>query len=100
MTWAKMLEDEYKKIGSERILAGTTLDKNLERVDSNKQVAEEVGFGNKETYRQAKYISENASEEMIQQLDEGQLSINAAYKKLYLKRANKILRICIVMKLE
>jgi hypothetical protein len=32
---------------------------------TTKQVAQEVGFGNKETYRQAKYISENASESTL-----------------------------------
>jgi ParB family chromosome partitioning protein len=82
MTWAKMLEEEYKKDGEKNMLSGLPLDKNLQRVDSNKQVAEEVGFGNKETYRQAKYISENADEEMIQQLDEKKLSINKAFLTL------------------
>lgn len=52
------------------------------RADS--KVAEEGGFGNKETYRQAKYISENADEEMIKALDDGKLSINKAYVALKL----------------
>jgi ParB family chromosome partitioning protein len=84
MVWAKLLEIEYKKIAKEN--QGTridlTSDKLLSNVDSNKKVAEDVGFGNKETYRQAKFVSENADEELIKALDEGQLSVNAAYKQL------------------
>lgn len=89
MTWAKMLEIEYSKIAKENIQGGVTLGKNLERVNTNKQVAEEIGFGNKETYRQAKYISENADEDTIKQLDDGQLSVNKAYTQLKEKLQEK-----------
>jgi len=82
MTWAKLLEEEYKKTGKENMSNGGKGDKILETLNSNQKVAEEVGFGNKETYRQAKYISENADEEMIQQLDEKKLSINKAFLTL------------------
>jgi ParB family chromosome partitioning protein len=89
MVWAKLLEEEYKKIAKENQATSTggtnpQLRQNFGkagfRTDNN--VAEDVGFGNKETYRQAKFVSENADEEMIKSLDDGQLSINAAYKKL------------------
>lgn len=56
MAWAKMLEEEYKKIAKDNMSNGGKGDKILETLDSNKQVADEVGFGNKETYRQAKYL--------------------------------------------
>lgn len=85
MQWAEQLKDEYSKIAKKnqggRIRASTP-------IDSNKQVAKDVGFGNKETYRQAKYIYENGNEDLIKQLDEGQLSINKAYNTL--KNQNKI----------
>ncbi len=96
MTWAKMLEIEYGKIAKENQLSGlknqeSSFDKFLEndKINTNKQVAEEVGFGNKETYRQAKYISENADEETIKKLDDGQLSINKAYTQLKEKLSEK-----------
>ncbi|NMM64362.1 hypothetical protein HBE96_17215 [Clostridium sp. P21] len=74
MQWASQLEEIQKVKAKEN--QGTRLDltsdKILSKVDSNKKVAEESGFGNKETYRQAKYIYENGSEELIKQLDEKQ----------------------------
>jgi ParB family chromosome partitioning protein len=45
-------------------------------------VAESTGFGSGKQYDKAKYISENADEEMIKSLDEGKLSINKAYLNL------------------
>jgi ParB family chromosome partitioning protein len=91
MAWAKMLEKEYGKIALERkkggqggVLLSPKSDKANIRTD--KKVAQEVGFGGKEKYRQAKYISENATEEMIAELDEGKLSINKAYVTLKEKK--------------
>jgi len=89
MAWAKMLEEEYKKIATNNSLSN--LQQNSDMQDSasrenigsvRDKVANDIGIGSGETYRQAKYISENASEEMIKQLDEGQLSINKAYLTL------------------
>ncbi|ERI90962.1 hypothetical protein HMPREF1982_03524 [Clostridiales bacterium oral taxon 876 str. F0540] len=88
MQWAEQLKKEYEKIAKENQLSGlnnqTSCDKILpnDKIDSNKQVAEDVGLGNKETYRQAKYIYDNGSKELIKQLDDGQLSINKAYLTL------------------
>ncbi|WP_162267602.1 ParB N-terminal domain-containing protein, partial [Clostridium botulinum] len=82
MQWAEQLKEEYSKIAKENMLKGITLDQNLSKVDSNKQVAKDTGFGSKETYRQAKYIYENGNNELIQQLDDEQLSINKAYNML------------------
>ena len=49
---------------------------------SAEKVSAMVGFGNRETYRQAKYITEHADEDTIRSLDEGSLSVNAAYQRL------------------
>lgn len=74
MAWAEQLKKEYEKIAKENqgLRSDLTSDKILSNVDSNKQVAEDVGFDNKETYRQAKYIYENGNKEIIKQLDDGQ----------------------------
>lgn len=45
-------------------------------------VAAAVGLGSGETYRKAKKVVENADPELIKALNENQLSINGAYKKL------------------
>ncbi|WP_242950751.1 ParB/RepB/Spo0J family partition protein [Clostridium botulinum] len=82
MQWAEQLKEEYSKIAKENMLKGITLDQNLSKVDSNKQVAKDTGFGSKETYRQAQYIYENGNEDLIQQLDDEKLSINKAYNML------------------
>jgi hypothetical protein len=44
--------------------------------ETRQKVAEQSGFGSHDTYNKAKYISDNASEELVKQLDDGQLSIN------------------------
>jgi ParB family chromosome partitioning protein len=45
------------------------------------------GFGSNNTYNKAKFISENADDDMIKSLDEGKLSINKAY--ITLKQRNE-----------
>jgi ParB family chromosome partitioning protein len=50
-------------------------------------VAAATGFGSGKNYDKAKFISENASDEIIKALDEGKLSINGAYQHLmFLKK--------------
>lgn len=89
MTWAKMLEEEYKKIAKENQLSGlnnqiSVCQKSDERESfrTDDKVAQEAGFGSRDTYKKAQFISENADEEMIKALDEGKLSINKAYTSL------------------
>ncbi|HET7616716.1 MAG TPA: hypothetical protein VFK27_07100, partial [Bacillales bacterium] len=60
-----------------------------EKGETNENVAKQSGFGNRETYRQAKYIDKHADEETIAQLDDGQLSVNRAYTELKAKLAEK-----------
>lgn len=82
MEWADRLKEEYRKIAEANSHAGTTgTDVTLVgRVDN--KVAEQTGLGSREKLRKAEYIKEHADEEMIRQLDEGQLSINAAFVTL------------------
>lgn len=40
------------------------------------KVSQDVGLGSRGTYRKAKYIYENGNNELIQQLDDEELSIN------------------------
>jgi len=42
--------------------------------------AEKAGFGNPETYRQAKHVVDHAPQEITDQMDQGDLSINKAYQ--------------------
>ncbi|KEI92180.1 hypothetical protein [Clostridium botulinum] len=83
--WAEQLKEEYSKIAKENLVTSTggkepqllsTLSK-AEKIDSNKQVANDLDMGTT-TYRKAKYIYENGNEDLIQQLDDEQLSINKA----------------------
>ena len=85
MDWAERLKEEYRKIAEANTAAnlpGSPSDTrvSLGRVDD--KVAEETGIGSREKLRKAEYIRANADEEMIRQLDEGQLSINGAYVRL------------------
>jgi len=81
MRYASRLKPVYQAIAQQNIMRGTP-DKCLSGGRSNEVVAEKVGLGSYETFRKAEKIIESAPEEMIRQLDEGQLSINAAYQRL------------------
>jgi ParB family chromosome partitioning protein len=80
--WAKRLEQVEKIKAKENMSKGGKGLQNIVNLDSNEITAKESGFGNKETYRQAKFILENADPEIIKQLDEKQISIHSAYQKL------------------
>jgi ParB family chromosome partitioning protein len=93
MRWAEQLKSEYKKIAEANQKAGTSAKclAQVGRVDE--KVAEETGIGSKEQLRKAEFVNANADEEMIRNLDDGKLSINAAYVKLKedLNKANVLL---------
>jgi ParB family chromosome partitioning protein len=88
MQWAEQLKAEYEKIAKANSL------NNLENLSSGKhlplgevgrvrdKIAEDLNLGSGEQFRKAEYIKQNADEELIKALDEGQLSVNAAYKQL------------------
>lgn len=81
MKWAEELKNEYSKIAKEN----QTYGKNLPEVETGRvrdKIAKDLNIGSGETFRKSQYIYNNASEEMIKQLDEGQLSINKAYNDL------------------
>lgn len=84
MEWAKLLENEISKKAKENQgkRSDLTSVESKTNVRTDGLVAKEVGLGGKDTYRKAKYIYENADEEMIKQLDDGKLSINGAYVSL------------------
>ncbi|WP_132250711.1 hypothetical protein [Natranaerovirga pectinivora] len=54
------MKDEYGKIAKENMSKGGQGLQNFANLNTNHQVANDVGFGNKETYRQAEYIYNNA----------------------------------------
>jgi ParB-like chromosome segregation protein Spo0J len=88
MDYAKRLEVIEREKAKERQLS-TLNNQNIdmqniaEREGTTRDiVAESTGFGSGEQYRKAKFISENADEEIIKSLDEGKLSINKAYQTL------------------
>lgn len=94
MQWAEELKKEYEKIakvnqqgGQGGVLLSTVSDEASFRTDV--AIAQDLDMG-KTTYRQAEYIKNNAPEELIKQLDDGQLSINKAYTTL--KEQNKQLQ--------
>jgi ParB family chromosome partitioning protein len=49
---------------------------------AEKETAKEIGIGSRRQYYKEKFITENADEELIKQLDEEQISIHGAYQKL------------------
>ncbi|NFD29637.1 hypothetical protein EXN57_14515 [Clostridium botulinum] len=80
--WAEQLKEEYSKIAKENLVTSTggkepqprpTLDK-AEKFRTDESVANDLDMG-RTTYRKAKYIYENGNNELIQQLDDEQLSI-------------------------
>jgi len=77
--YARKLEEVEKIKAKERMNLGQKSD---EGGRSDTIVADKSGFGSRDTLRKAKFISENADEELIKQLDEGKLSINKAYQTL------------------
>lgn len=90
MDLARRLEAVEREKAKERKVANLTnsLDvptlatREMEEGATNSKVAGAIGLGGKETYRKAKKIIEEADPELIKALDENQLSINGAYKKL------------------
>lgn len=78
LEWARRLERIERVKAEERMKAGKKID-NGEKGEVREIVARKSGFGNKSTYRQAKFIAEHADEEIINKLDNGEISIYKAY---------------------
>ncbi|MCM0758501.1 hypothetical protein M7775_07945 [Sporomusa sphaeroides DSM 2875] len=84
--WAKRLERIEREKAKER--QGTRTDivemfpPSQDQGKTRDIVAEQSGFGSGKTFEKAKFISENATPELIAELDEGAISINKAYQQL------------------
>lgn len=76
--WGKRLEQVEKMKAQERIAAKEILPGH-ESGQVRDIVAEQAGFGSGKTYDKAKYIIENATPEIIQQLDAGTISTHRAF---------------------
>ncbi|MED4883877.1 ParB N-terminal domain-containing protein [Bacillus smithii] len=91
LEWARRLERIERVKAEERRKAtlkqykDTDMHKCVNREVSgitNEIVAEKSGFGSREKYRKAKFIAENADQETINKLDNGEISIHKAYTEL------------------
>lgn len=84
MELAEKIEDVEKEKAKQRQGTRTDLtsDTNVSKVRTDEEVAEKTGLGSREKLRKAKFITENADEELIKQLDEEQISIHGAYQEL------------------
>lgn len=82
MNYAKLIEEVEKLKAKENMIKGGQGLPTLGSLNTNETVADKSGFGGKETFRKAKFIAENADEELIKDLDEKAISINKAYQKL------------------
>ncbi|MGC5773657.1 ParB N-terminal domain-containing protein [Paenibacillus pabuli] len=77
--WAKRLEEVERIKAKERMAAGKENVPEQPAGQVRDIVADQAGFGSGRTYDKAKYIMENATPEIIQQLDEGIISTHKAY---------------------
>ena len=89
--WIEMLKNEYQKRAEANSRANLK-DSGSPSVSSetvgrvNQKVADELGLGSANKVYKTEYVAQHATPEMIKELDENQLSVNAAYQAL--KRDN------------
>ena len=77
--WAKRLEEVARIKAKERMAGGKENLPDHESGQVRDIVAEQAGFGSGKQYDKAKFIAENATPEIIQQLDEGLISTHKAF---------------------
>lgn len=77
--WAKRLEDVERIKAKERMAGGKENFPDHETGQVRDIVAEQAGFGSGKQYDKAKFIAENATPEIIQQLDAGLISTHKAF---------------------
>lgn len=77
--WAKRLEEVERIKAKERMAAGKENFHEQPAGQVRDIVADHAGFGSGRNYDKAKYIMENATPEIIQQLDAGIISTHKAY---------------------
>lgn len=83
MKWAEELKKEYGKIARENQGARNdlTYGQDCPNVETSQKIAEDLDMS-KTNLKKSQYIYNNADEELIKKLDEGQLSINKAYNSV------------------
>ena len=92
--WAKRLErvERIKAKDRQSELNGKNQHMEIfpeaEKGNTRDIVADKSGFGSGKQFEKAKYIDENASEDMIKDLDDGKLSVNKAYITLKQEKEN------------
>lgn len=84
--WARRLEQVERLKAKARQGARTDLgydgvDESLGEGRSRDIVAAHAGFGSGESYRKARYVAENGGAEIIEQLDQGEISLHRAYEE-------------------
>ncbi|WP_346938139.1 ParB N-terminal domain-containing protein [uncultured Clostridium sp.] len=80
MKWAEQLKEEYSKIAKGNMSEGGKGEKDFTPIGRvSDKIAQDLDLGSGRNYDKAQYIYNNAPEELIQQLDNEQLSINKAY---------------------
>ncbi|WP_145148553.1 ParB N-terminal domain-containing protein [Paenibacillus xylanexedens] len=77
--WAKRLEEVERIKAKERMAGGKENVPEQPTGQVRDIVAEQAGFGSGKTYDKAKFIMENATPEIIQQLDAGIISTHKAF---------------------
>ncbi|PEQ52996.1 ParB N-terminal domain-containing protein, partial [Bacillus cereus] len=96
MAWARELERVESAKAKERMSEGGKGKENfpaLKNEQTRDIVAEKIGIGSGKQYEKAKFITENADPEIINQLDNEEISIHKAYTELKesLKEKEKLL---------
>lgn len=84
VAWARRLERVESAKAHERMVKPT---QNSSEGETAEIVARDAGFGSKDTYRKAKFLSDNADADAIARLDAGESSINREYEALKRKLA-------------
>ncbi|WP_258297891.1 ParB N-terminal domain-containing protein [Paenibacillus peoriae] len=77
--WARRLEEVERLKAKERMAGGTENFPDQPTGQVRDIVADQAGFGSGRQYDKAKFIAENATPEIIQQLDEGLISTHKAF---------------------
>lgn len=80
--WARRLEEVERLKAKERMAGGTENFPDQPTGQVRDIVADQAGFGSGRQYDKAKFIAENATPEIIQQLDEGLISTHKAFVEI------------------
>ncbi|PEQ53097.1 chromosome partitioning protein ParB, partial [Bacillus cereus] len=82
MAWARELERVESAKARERMSEGGKGRQNSVNLRTDDKVSNDIGLGSRDTYRKAKFITENADTSTIAKLDNEEISIHKAYTEL------------------